>query len=73
MYIPTLQSIMKLFDSLSYRVNYSKFLFDTFACCAISISNKVDHRQAKEREKQYGQIMSEYNPNEQRLIEKIEG
>lgn len=24
MYIPTLQSIMKLFDSLGYRVNYSE-------------------------------------------------
>ena len=73
MYIPTLQSIMKLFDSLGYRVNYSKFLSDTFACCAISISNQVDHHQAKEREKKYGRIMSEYQPNEQRLIEKLAG
>ena len=43
-YIPTLQSIIKLFDSSVYRVDRSKLLSDVFEAMAILISNRVDRK-----------------------------
>ena len=72
-HIPTLESIIKLFDSAIYRVDRSKLLSDVFECGAIAISNRVDWRQAEEREKRYLQIMEQYSESERELIVKIFG
>ena len=72
-HVPTVQSIMKLFDSATYRVDRSKLLSDVFECGAIAISNTVDLKQAEEREKRYLQIINQYSKEEQELITKIFG
>lgn len=72
-HIPTLDSIMKLFDSAIYRVNRAELLADVFECGAIAISNKVDLKQADEREKRYLQIINKYSKDERELIAKIFG
>ena len=72
-HIPSVQSIMKLFDSATYRVDRAKLLSDVFECGAIAISNTVDLKQAEEREKRYLQIINQYSKEEQELIAKIFG
>lgn len=68
---PSLQRITKLLDGAIYRVDRSKFLSDIFEALAIAISNRVDTRQAADREKRYMQIMAFYQTEERALISDI--
>ena len=70
-YIPTLESIIKLFDSSVYRVDRSKLISDVFEAMAISISNRVDRKHYEPREQRYMQLMKSYQPDEQKLLYKI--
>lgn len=66
--IPTVNEIMKMIDSSTYRVNKSKLISDVFECGALAISNLVDFTKYDEREKRYLEIMKTYAPSEQKLI-----
>lgn len=66
--IPTVDEIIKMTDSSSYRVNKSKLISDVFECEALAISNKVDFTKYNEREKRYLEIINSYQPDEQKLI-----
>ncbi len=66
--IPTVNEIMKMIDSSTYRVNKSKLISDVFECGALAISNRVDFTKYDEREKRYLEIIKTYQPAEQQLI-----
>lgn len=69
--IPTIDEIIKMYESTLYRVDRSKFLSDLFECGAIAISNSVDWKQAPAREERYKQIMSGYELKERQLLGEI--
>ena len=69
--IPTVEEIIKMIDSSSYRVNKSKLISDVFECGALAISNAVDFTQYDEREQRYLEIIKTYKPDEQKLIADI--
>lgn len=67
----SVDSIIKLFDKATYKVNRAKIMSDVFECGAIAISNRFDMRKYDEREKRYLQIMNQYSDSEKELITKI--
>lgn len=69
--IPTVDEIIKMIDSSSYRVNKNKLISDVFECGALAISNLVDFTKYNEREKRYLEIIKSYAPSEQKLIADI--
>ncbi len=62
--IPSVDDIIKVIDSASYRVSKSQLIADVLACGAISISNMVDASSKEEREHIYREIMQKYKPEE---------
>lgn len=69
--IPTINDIIKLLDTGSYKVGRHELLSDVFQCGAIAIANKFDRRQAKKREETYLSIIKKYDKNTQQLITEI--
>lgn len=66
--VSTVDEIDKLIGANSYRVGKSQLISDIFECGALTISNKVDLRQAETREERYLQIIRKYQKPEQELI-----
>lgn len=69
--IPTINDIIKLLDTGSYKVGRHELLSDVFQCGAIAIANKFDRRQAKKREETYLSIIKKYDKDTQQLITEI--
>lgn len=69
--IPTINDIIKLLDTGSYKVGKHELLSDVFQCGAIAIANKFDRRQAKKREETYLSIIKKYDKDTQQLITEI--
>lgn len=69
--IPTINDIVKLLDTGSYKVGRHELLSDVFQCGAITIANKFDRRQAKKREETYLSIIKKYDKDTQQLITEI--
>ena len=69
--IPTINDIIKLLDTGSYKVGRHELLSDVFQCGAIAIANKFDKRQAKKREETYLSIIKKYDKDTQQLITEI--
>ncbi len=66
--IPTVEEIMKDFQSAATAYSTGKIFEDTIACGAIAISNAVDFTKYDEREERYKEIMSGYRAEEQRKL-----
>ena len=69
--ISTINDIIKLLDTGSYKVGRHELLSDVFQCGAIAIANKFDRRQAKKREETYLSIIKKYDKDTQQLITEI--
>lgn len=69
--VPTINDIIKLLDTDSYKVGRHELLSDIFQCGAIAIANKFDMRQAKKREEIYLNIIKKYDKDTQQLIAEI--
>lgn len=69
--IPTINDIIKLLDTGSYKVGRHELLSDVFQCGAIAIANKFDKRQGKKREETYLSIIKKYDKDTQQLITEI--
>ena len=69
--ISTINDIIKLLDTGSYKVGRHELLSDVFQCGAIAIANKFDRRQAKKREETYLSIRKKYDKDTQQLITEI--
>lgn len=69
--IPTINDIIKLLDTGSYKVGRHELLSDVFQCGAIAIANKFDKRQYKKREETYLSIIKKYDKDTQQLITEI--
>lgn len=66
---PTIQEIIKLIDSCSYKVSIHEFLSDLFEMSAIAVSNQFSFNE--EREKTYKLIINKYDKNTQSIIVEI--
>ena len=69
--IPTVEEIIKDFQSAATAYSTGKIFEDTIACGAIAISNAVDFTKCDEREERYKQIMSGYRAEGQRKLPEL--